>query len=847
MISRLAAFPRSARLTPTWKIACLGAIAALAVGFSPLAVHAQTCAKESAVKSAQAGGAQVELSFRNASAQRRRIYWIDEKGERKFYGVVDPGHVLQQPSFPGFAWVVTDETEKCLNIVTATDQSMTINIGGPAAAVAPPPGVETPIVQAPPPAGAEAPIASAPPAAATLPTLPGTTFPTLMQQAPAPTPAPQPTAEVPQVSPIEQFQLTGTFRLIPPDDPHKALNFGSGDRVEIVRVQSRWESAKWSFEEVPGTPYVRVKNEWKHTFLVDHDGELHLSDAGADEQTTQWSFEPIDGTPYVQLQNRATEHYLLTVDGEPVLADAIPPKHENRSRWDVVSTAQDAVASELNDDYARAVADCRAIDGYWTGASCRAPGPVALRCPRGWLWSPDDDACIWAGHEHCPPWQMRHGRCFAELTCAGGHVRLSGHGQSCHCPPGMAAWGHYPHLRCVPSLARIVPLLNKILGGNGPGNKPGKFGWKQQYGRNKGKGTINGLNGQFNAGNGGPFLKGPQQGGVKGGAQQKTTTGKPTTGIGLNGGEWLTTTKVDPKTGIKTTISTGIDPKTGIKMTSTIKENPKTQIVRATMTGVDAKTGKPAVEKYVLDQKTGNFTDTVSVLGKNGKPISTKTAVVQSDAKTGNKTMTTTSTNRNNGTTTTKVVVTDKNGNLLSTKAGNATPPTKGKVGTAASTTAKQPPTVVKSQTGNNAATNAAAKKQAAKAAAKQKVQAAAEARKQAAKEAQEKAKAAAEVRKQAAKAAAQARKQAQQAAKAKAQAAAAARRAQAKAAAQARKQAQQAAKAKAQAAAQARKQAQQAAKKAAQAARQAQQKKANQVKTSCPAGKHLVNGRCRR
>ena len=70
------------------------------------------------------------LSFRNASNERRRIYWLDQNGKRKFYGIVEPQHILQQPTYPGYAWLVTDEAEKCLSVVTATSESMTVDIGG---------------------------------------------------------------------------------------------------------------------------------------------------------------------------------------------------------------------------------------------------------------------------------------------------------------------------------------------------------------------------------------------------------------------------------------------------------------------------------------------------------------------------------------------------------------------------------------------------------------------------------------------------------------------------------------------------------------------------------------------
>ena len=254
---------------------------------------------------------------------------------------------------------------------------------------------------------------------------------------------------------------------------------------------------------------MRIKNVWKHTYLTDRDGQLRSVFAKEESEESQWSIEPLDGTPYVQLRNRGSKNYLLTVHGRPVLADHVPEKHENRSRWNIVSTSEDPVATALDNSYSEAVADCRAVGGYWTGSSCRAPRKdVVLSCPRGSRWSGLTGECQWVGRGGaCPPWQMRHGRCLtqADLTCRGGVVRASGRGLSCQCPPGMAAWGRYPHLKCVPSLVRVVPLIQQLIGGGGQksgnntgsrragGNRPGKgSGNRAGNGRGKGQNQITG-------------------------------------------------------------------------------------------------------------------------------------------------------------------------------------------------------------------------------------------------------------------------------------------------------------------------------------------------------------------
>ena len=522
----------------------------IALVISTGAVRAQDCANEGTVKSTQAG-ASVALSFRNASNERRRVYWLDQNGERKFYGVVEPQHILKQPTYAGHAWLVTDDAEKCLEIVTATDQPMTVDIGGGAVGqvVPPPPGAEQAISQPQPGATAQPP---EPPAAV----------------------ADQP----PQVSPIEQFHLRGAYKLVPRDGPTKALNNESSGSVEITRVKPGWESGKWTFEAVPGTPYVRIKNDWKHTYLADRDGRLRTVKADDDDQDAHWGFEPVDGTDYVQLRNRKSERYLLTQDGDPKLAEHIPEKHENRSYWKVASATRAAAVEDdrVDDAYAAAVADCRDIGGYWTGSSCRARDRVRLTCPRGFEWSPEDDECQWAGRDRCPPWQMHNGRCRADLTCEGGRVRLSGRGQSCQCPSGMVTWGHYPHLTCVPSVVRILPLLLNNRGGHRQGNGPGNnhLGGGKGQGNGHGNGHGNG-NGKFN--------------GLAGGKGQ--------------GG---------------TTVSTTIDPRTGHKTVTTTVRDPRTGAIKHTVTTVD-KNGKVLSSATALSNSSAPNFGNGKGQGKNGK------------------------------------------------------------------------------------------------------------------------------------------------------------------------------------------------------------------------------------
>jgi hypothetical protein len=51
------------------------------------------------------------LSFLNASAQPIKIYWLNFKGQRVFYQMLQPGEVYDQETFLTHPWVVTDEND----------------------------------------------------------------------------------------------------------------------------------------------------------------------------------------------------------------------------------------------------------------------------------------------------------------------------------------------------------------------------------------------------------------------------------------------------------------------------------------------------------------------------------------------------------------------------------------------------------------------------------------------------------------------------------------------------------------------------------------------------------------
>ena len=450
---------------------------------SPQAVFAQAtpdCSNERTLKSPLSSVA-TELSFQNRSTEKRRIYWIDQEGDRKFYGIVEPGNAFKQPTMAGHAWVVTDDAEKCLYSFVATAEPRVVDVGVAAAnVVAPPPGGQAPIAQIPPAAALAAP--APPPVVAQVPQADQTAPVAAVPQAAPPPPVASPLQNaraeepVPQVSPVEQFQLNGAYRLVTRLDSSKVLNTQASGTIEVIAAQPEWDSAQWSFESVQGTPFVRIKNLWKRTYLADFNGKPRAMPSSPDATEAHWTFEPVDGTNFVQFRNRETDRFLLSINGAAALVDDFRQEQENNSQWRTVAVAAVgrpvAVAppAPRNQAYDLALADCREIGGYWTGSSCRRPVYITepLLCRRGFQWSEGAGECVWVGGGNCPPWQIGPGgACRRDLVCRGGVVEISGNGyQACYCPRGTVAWGDYPYLSCIPSISRVAPyLIPAVVGG----------------------------------------------------------------------------------------------------------------------------------------------------------------------------------------------------------------------------------------------------------------------------------------------------------------------------------------------------------------------------------------------
>ena len=339
---------------------------------------AEDCSNEKSLKSLPSSAAS-ELSFQNRSADKRRIYWIDQEGDRKFYGIVEPGNAFRQSTSVGHAWVVTDDAEKCLYSFVATAEPRVVDVGEAAAnVVPPPPGGQQPIAQAPvappqivaPPVAVQVPVQSSPPQE--IVQLPPPVVDSAARAAPPPVPVTAQAQQLlvdtpPEVSPVDQFQLRGAYRLVTRLDNTKVLNNEASGTVNVMAVQPEWDSAQWTFEPVSGTPFVRIKNLWKKTYLSDFNGKPRAMPAAPNATESQWTFEPIDGTSFVQFRNRETDRFLLSVNGAAVLIDDFRPDMESNSHWRAAPVSGGStVAAAVNPPrplYDTALASCREVGG----------------------------------------------------------------------------------------------------------------------------------------------------------------------------------------------------------------------------------------------------------------------------------------------------------------------------------------------------------------------------------------------------------------------------------------------------------------------------------------------------
>jgi len=70
------------------------------------------------------------ITFENRAGQTLRVSWFDFTGALKHYGDVAPGGHGIQPTYLGHVWQVAALTGQCVQIVTATDPTTVVTVGG---------------------------------------------------------------------------------------------------------------------------------------------------------------------------------------------------------------------------------------------------------------------------------------------------------------------------------------------------------------------------------------------------------------------------------------------------------------------------------------------------------------------------------------------------------------------------------------------------------------------------------------------------------------------------------------------------------------------------------------------
>lgn len=72
---------------------------------------------------------EVHVTFRNQTSETLTVYWIDFEGQRKHYGVVDPGREKKQHTFEDHRWELESESGKTLGrfVAIAVDSAAEVS------------------------------------------------------------------------------------------------------------------------------------------------------------------------------------------------------------------------------------------------------------------------------------------------------------------------------------------------------------------------------------------------------------------------------------------------------------------------------------------------------------------------------------------------------------------------------------------------------------------------------------------------------------------------------------------------------------------------------------------------
>ncbi len=75
-------------------------------------------------------GNETTVRFHNTTTAPVELFWVDDSGERKSYGRVRPGQTMEQHTYAGHVWLVTDSLGNPLGFFEATPEVLEIEIDG---------------------------------------------------------------------------------------------------------------------------------------------------------------------------------------------------------------------------------------------------------------------------------------------------------------------------------------------------------------------------------------------------------------------------------------------------------------------------------------------------------------------------------------------------------------------------------------------------------------------------------------------------------------------------------------------------------------------------------------------
>lgn len=345
-----------------------------------IAAHAGECGSEATYKSPP-GGIASDISFHNGSGEQRRVYWLDESGQRKLKVVVDAGQTQRQSTIASHVWVVTDGNEKCLYVIEASSAAITVEIGG----------------------GAAAPAASAP-------------------SAPAPAAQTAPAAQ-PPVSPIAKFGLSGWYQIASLSKPGRVLNNLESGKPEIERVKDEWESAYWEFEEVRGTEFVTIKNKWTRKYLgvkgTDGLGTVETANQG---DGAQWTIESAGDGLSARLKSRFNGRYLAATPSGFEFAQQPPPG--NGGLWRFTRSSQEITPEPA--PVAETKARPRRDDDDDKPSKTRS-----RKCPKGERFDEDRLDCVSIKCGRHQVYSKAEGQCLDKSDTCSKHEVYSSSMQQC--------------------------------------------------------------------------------------------------------------------------------------------------------------------------------------------------------------------------------------------------------------------------------------------------------------------------------------------------------------------------------------------------------------------------------